>query len=255
MSIADNLRIEAPWYERLHEPVYRVRDAARYSGVHPSAVARWLHRGDPAWCGRAAGLPLSYLELADVAFATYFRRMGVPFDMIRNARRNVANHFGSNHPFAEISFKTDGHRVLMDSPRSEDERFPTVHNLEIDLLAVNTILISAGPGPSIPEAAASDPSVTDSGVWADLIEEKSSEFDYEFGLALTWHLGGRSSSVSIDPRMSFGDPAVAGIPTWVLKGRWDAGETLDVLSYDYGLPGKAVEDALRFEGVDFDSGR
>ena len=190
-----------------------------------------------------------------MAFATYFRRMGVPFDMIRNARRNVANHFGSNHPFAEISFKTDGHRVLMDNSRSEDERFPVVHNLEIDLLAVNTILISAGPGPSIPELAASDPSVTDSGVWADLIEEKSSEFDYEFGLALTWHLGGRSSSVSIDPRMSFGYPAVAGIPTWVLKGRWDAGETLDVLCYDYGLPGKAVEDALRFEGVDFDSGR
>jgi uncharacterized protein (DUF433 family) len=255
MSLSNDIEVEAPWYNRLLQPVYRVKDAARYSGVHSAAVARWLRRGDPAWWDRAPGLPLSYLELVEVAFATYFRSMGVPFDMIRNARQDVARHFGSGHPFAEIRFKDDGYRVLLDYPLREIERYSIVDEVEFRRIPARVFSLTDVPETIVPGVADSDPPVMESGVWFDLIEEKSSEFDYEFGLALTWHPVGKNSSVTIDPRMSFGDPSVGGIPTWVIKGRWEAGESLDVLGYDYGLPGKAVEDALRFEGVDFDSGR
>ena len=55
------------------------------------------------------------------------------------------------------------------------------------------------PETIVPGVADSDPPVMESGVWFDLIEEKSSEFDYEFGLALTWHPVGKNSSVTIDP--------------------------------------------------------
>ena len=255
MPLSNDIQVQVPWYERLFEPVYRVKDAARYSGSHSAAVARWLRRGDPEWWDRAPGLPLSYLELVEVAFATYFRRMGVPFHMIRNARRGFARRFGSSHPFAEISLKTDGHRVLMDYPLRELESYPIVREVAFRALPLRALRAPAIPATFVPQDANSDPPVTESGVWFDLIEEKSSEFDYEFGLALTWHPVGKDSSVTIDPRMSFGDPAVGGVPTWVIKGRWEAGESLDVLRYDYGLSGEAVEDALRFEGVDFSSGR
>ena len=254
MSLSNNIEVEAPWYNRLLEPVYRVKDAARYSGAHSAAVARWLRRGDPAWWDRAPGLPLSYLELVEVAFATYFRRMGIPFDKIRNARQDMARHFGSSHPFAEIRFKTDGYHVLLDYPPRETEPYSIVKVVELSGMSAR-VFRAYDSETIVPDFDNSDPDVTDSGVWLDLIEEKSSEFDYEFGLALTWHPVGKGSSVTIDPRMSFGDPAVGGVPTWVIKGRWEAGEALDVLQYDYGLPSKALEDALRFEGVDFDGGR
>ena len=252
MSLSNDIEVEAPWFNRLLQPVYRVKDAARYSGVHSAAVARWLHRGAPTWWDRAPGLPLSYLELVDVAFATYFRSMGVPFDIIRNARQNVARHFDSSHPFAEIRFKNDGYRVLLDYPIREIEPYSSVDEVEFRRIPARVFSL---PDTIVSRAPDSYSPVTEPGVWFDLIEEKSSEFDYELGLALTWHPVGKDSSVTIDPRMSFGDPAVGGIPTWVIKGRWEAGESLDVLGYDYGLPGKALEDALRFEGVDFDSGR
>ena len=77
------------------------------------------------------GLPLSYLELVEVAFATYFRRMGIPFDKIRNARQDMARHFGSSHPFAEIRFKTDGYHVLLDYPPRETEPYSIVKVVEL----------------------------------------------------------------------------------------------------------------------------
>ena len=255
MSPSNTIAAEAPWYNRLVEPVYRVKDAARYSGAHSAAVARWLRRGDPTWWDRTPGLPLSYLELVEVAFATYFRRMGIPFDKIRNARQDMARHLNSRHPFAEIRFKTDGYRVLVDDPLAENERYSIVEVVELGRMSSRVFRVPADAEGIDLDFDRSDPAATDSGVWLDLIEKKSSEFDYEFGLALTWHPVGKGSSVTIDPRMSFGDPAVGGIPTWTIKGRWAAGESLDVLQADYGLPSKALEDALRFEGVDFGSGR
>ena len=255
MPLSTDVEMQAPWYDRLFQPVYRVKDAARYTGVHSVAVARWLRRGDSAWWDRERGLPLSYLELVEVAFATHFRSRGVPFDLIRNARQDVARHFGSSHPFAEVRFKNDGYRVLSDYYSRESERVELIDTLWVRRTHTAIVNIGDVSGPLDPSPVAEDSPGTESGVWFDLIEEKSSEFDYDFGLALTWYPEGKSSSVTIDPRMSFGDPAVGGISTWVIKGRWEAGESLEVLEDDYGLPGKALEDALRFEGVDVDFGR
>ncbi len=253
MSFSHDLLIEAPWHERLYEPVYRVKDAARYSGVHPTAVATWLRRGNPAWSDRARGLPLSYLELVEVAFATHFRRNGVPFALIRQARTDIARHFGSSHPFADANFRTDGYRILTDYPALGNGPHLAVGGVEIRTIVASRAWFSDAPELADDGSLDSRSIDLDAGVWFDLIEEKSSEFDYDFGLALTWHPRGRRSSVTIDPRMSFGDPAVSGIPTWTIKGRWEAGESLDALRYDYRLPGRVVEDALRFEGIDFDS--
>ena len=213
----------------------------------------WIRRGDPEWLDRSPGLPLSYLELVEAAFATHFRKMGVPFDTIRNARLYAAHHFHSDYPFAELQFKTDGYRVLIRDYIVEKELHSKPRRIEdygVDAATLRIDFHSAGVSRQTPFP---NPSAPDSGVWLDLIEEKSSEFDYDFGLALTWHPEGQKSEVTIDPRTSFGDPSVNGIPTWVIKGRWEAGETLDALGHDYGLPGKVIKDALRFEGADLSS--
>ena len=74
-------------------------------------------------------------------------------------------------------------------------------------------------------------------------------FDYEYELAIRWHLAGRESPVVIDPRIAFGAPAIRGIPTWILRGRWVAGESLEDIQEDFGLTQDEIVGGLGFEGI------
>jgi uncharacterized protein (DUF433 family) len=58
-----------------------------------------------------------------------------------------------------------------------------------------------------------------------------------------------AQTVVIDPRVSFGRPTVAGsgITTSILVRRIDAGETIEHLAHDYGLPVEKISDAVLFE--------
>lgn len=88
--------------------------------------------------------------------------------------------------------------------------------------------------------------------WQDAIGRRFEQFDYVDGIALVWHLRGRDNPVLIDPRVSFGEPMVNGIPTWVLKGRWDAGESVPDIKRDFRLSEDNIHHALKFEGVNAD---
>ena len=87
--------------------------------------------------------------------------------------------------------------------------------------------------------------------WKDVVSERFHQFDYDNGIALVWHLASRKSPVMIDPRVSFGAPSVGGVPTWALKGRWDAGEGIADIQVDFGLSEEDTRFGLLFEGVDF----
>ena len=58
---------------------------------------------------------------------------------------------------------------------------------------------------------------------------------------------GDTSQVVIDPRISFGAPTAAGIPTQVIAGRYEAGETPNDIASDFAISEVAVWDALHFE--------
>jgi uncharacterized protein (DUF433 family) len=76
------------------------------------------------------------------------------------------------------------------------------------------------------------------------------EFEYEHeGIVLKWHVAGTGSPIIIDPRISFGTPTVHGTPTWIIKGRWDAGESDTDIAEDFQIGKDEVREALRFEGV------
>ena len=86
--------------------------------------------------------------------------------------------------------------------------------------------------------------------WKDIIG-RLQEFEYERrGVVVRWHITGPGSKIVLDPRIAFGAPAVDGTPTWVLKGRWQSGESLDEIADDFGLKEAEVKTALEFEGVD-----
>ena len=215
-------RQEQPWFRRLYLPTYKVRDAARYAGTSPQSVANWHYRGEPVLPGRKRRRPLNYLELVEVAFVAFFRKHDVPMSRIRNAIKYLAQYFGKENPLVEYEFKTEGMHILM-----EYNKFDPDTSLE-------RLVVTDRFGQL---------------AWSDLFKGKFAEFDYEYEIALRWHPAGRDSLVLIDPRIAFGAPMVHGLPTWVLKGRWNAHETFSEIQDEFGLPEQAVRDGLVFEGI------
>jgi uncharacterized protein (DUF433 family) len=59
----------------------------------------------------------------------------------------------------------------------------------------------------------------------------------------------RGADVIIDPRLSFGRPVLDGygLRTSILAERFQAGEKIEELAKDYGVPAEAIENAIRCE--------
>ena len=201
------------WRARLEVPNYEVREAARYAHVHSNTVSRW-HK-DTTLGEREHRAKLSYLQLIELAVAASCREAGMSLPDIRAARAYYAGRFETKHPFATLRLKTDGVDLAIDAGA--------------DLLIGNK-------GGQL--------------AWKSFIGAKFKEFDYEGGLAARWHVAGTQSPVVIDPRVRFGAPHVSGIPTWLLKDRWIAGEPLDEITDDLSLKQSEVFAALKFEGLD-----
>jgi uncharacterized protein (DUF433 family) len=86
--------------------------------------------------------------------------------------------------------------------------------------------------------------------WKAIIGDRLMEFEYEGDLAVRWHVAGEDSPIEIDPQVAFGAPAVRGKPTWLVRDRWNAGESIDYIARDLGLRAPDVRAALKFESVD-----
>lgn len=211
-----------PWYERLFLPSYRVSEAARYTGAHPNTVAAWHRGANPLLSDLERREGLSYLQLVEVAFVSFFRNVGLPMNKIRTARRYLSEEFKSEFPFTRYQFMTDGAYILMDY---------------------------FGARESVRERRVVATSKYGQLAWTNLLGEKFTEFDYQYEIALRWHPAGRKSQVTIDPRMRFGQPSVQGLETWAIRGSYDAGETPDRIAEDYQITVHGVLDALQFEGV------
>jgi uncharacterized protein (DUF433 family) len=221
------------WRARLFVPNYRIREAARYARLSPQTVAKWHGKPGsnrkPTLSTKEKGAALSYLQLIEVAVVSSFRKAGLTLKKIEAAREYLAKQLEAEFPFAEYRFKTDGKDLWMDYAQFEAN-------------AGDKTLLAASRGGQL--------------AWSNIIG-RLHEFDYENdgGLAIRWHVAGRDESVIIDPRIQFGSPSVEGVATWAFKGRWEAGEELDDIADDFGVSNSDVLAALRFEGVDAESGR
>jgi uncharacterized protein (DUF433 family) len=214
-------RLDHPWLRRLYLPAYQIAEAADYAQISSRTVIAWhkiesalLHERDR----RAA---LSYMQLIEVAVVAAFRKAGVPMPRIRAARAYAARELKSEFPFAEYRFKENGKHLFLDSAEVTD-------------LNTNTVIQADQNGQL---------------AWESVIG-RLHEFEYEApGIVLKWHVAGPSSPIIIDPRISFGAPAVKGTPTWVIKGRYEAGESDSDIAEDFGIKKNEVRAALKFEGV------
>jgi len=226
MSDLVAVRGTEPWRRRLLLPTYTIADAARYIGGSHQLVSSWFYRETQTGVtlpGKQHGEPLSYYQLIEVAVVSTFRKLGVHLENIRKARQYLAQMFNAEYPLTEYRFKTEGLHILLDLSQFEHDE---------DLR-----LVIADKGGQL--------------AWEEVMENRLLEFDYEDGgIAVKWHPAGRESLVVIDPRVAFGAPNVSGIPTWILKGRHSAGESVIDIGEDFGLDETAIKDAWKFEGID-----
>jgi len=216
-------RTDQPWLRRLYLPSYQIAEAAKYAGIAPQTVAAWHKIEQQLLSTREEKASLSYMQLIEVAVVAAFRKIGVPLKNIRATREYARHHLKSEYPFATFRFKEEARHLYLDSNQLQD----------------------VAPGTVVQ---------TDQGgqlAWETVIG-RLREFDYEDeheGLALKWHVAGRSSPIIIDPRIAFGTPSVKGTPTWIIKGRWDAGESDSDIAEDFRIDRSDVKEALKFEGV------
>ncbi|QKC83292.1 hypothetical protein EB232_18195 [Mesorhizobium sp. NZP2077] len=170
------------------------------------------------------------MQVIELGVVAAMRKAGVPLKSIRDARDYLAAEFGSQQPFAEYRFKTDGKQLVLNS----EDLDPTVKNRLI-------IVSEAGQY-----------------AWKEILQQLLREFEYapdDKGVVVRWRVAGVDEPVSIDPRVAFGAPQVSGVPTWVLRERWGSGEGLKDIAEDFTLEPHLVMSALRFEGVAVDPDR
>ena len=209
------------WMKRLETPAYRVTDAARYAGLRPAAISEWFRRSGPSLPHRDRGLPLSYLELIEVAFVATFKSLNVPMRDIRRVRDCLARVLESEYPFSARDFKSKGLPSIL---RESSGQLNAVDLRRIVVFEHRKYV-----------------------AWNSIVKSRFSQFDYDYGMVVRWHLVGRRSRVAIDPRIAFGDPMVSGLATWVIKGRCEAGYSADEISAEYQIDEADVRDALDFE--------
>ena len=213
-------RLNEPWRRRLLLPTYQISEAANYARVAPQTVIAW-HKIEAALLKqRDKRSALNYMQLIEVAVVAAFRKAGVPMPRIRKARAYAAHELKSEFPFAEYGFKENGKHLFLDSA-------------QIDVKS-GTALSADQHGQL---------------AWESVIG-RLREFDYEKeGIVLRWHVAGPASPIIIDPRISFGAPAIKGTPTWIIRGRYDAGESDSDIADDFGIKKDEVREALKFEGA------
>lgn len=223
MSLASSGPEEA-WRGRLRVPHYQVAEAARYAQLATATIVGWQKQ---VISDREVGSELSYFQLIEVAVVSAMRKGGIRMNEIRATRAWMQDRFKSEYPFAQYRFKHDGKSLWL-----SDKDIPGVGKKRGHL-------IRTGRQGQL--------------AWAAIIG-RLKEFDYERqGIVVRWRVGGSGSSVAIDPRISYGSPAVRGVPTWIIKGRWDAGEDVREIAEDFGLKERDVSDALKFEGMDLNA--
>jgi uncharacterized protein (DUF433 family) len=215
-----------PWRRRLYLPAYSLKESARYAKTSSNVVSHWYYykgAAGPAITGKEKGKPLSYLQLIEIAFVSTMRKQNISLQKIRKAREYISQTFGVEYPFAELRWKTEGKHLLI-------ELADIMGDSELGKLIVAD---KAGQ-----EA------------WKPVMAERFKEFEYEDNLAMKWYVRGVNNPIIIDPRISFGAPTIHGLPTWTLKGRHEAGETVEEIKDDFCIDVNDIITGLNFEGID-----
>lgn len=219
-----------------HDPLlsgfYTPAEAARLLRVDNSRrVSRWVvghAHGDAVIAadhgmvaGRAA---LSFLDMMEVRFLEHFRKQGVSLQTLRRAVVRARAEMNTPHPFAasNLRFLTDRKTVFGHAAEdTKDKRTWDLVSSQYEMYeAIEDVLA------------------------------KGVAFDPRSGLAKSFPPLLEFPTVTVNPRVSYGKPAVgeSGIPTSALFRMWKAENgRKDRVARAYGIGEADVANAIGFE--------
>lgn len=212
------------------EPRYGLADAARFARLRPQTLKRWT-AGDsyaggqqpPVLRKASPEAGLSFFDLLEAAFVRAYRERGISLQSIRSALDFAAANLEVQRPLLLERFLHDGRDLFARFQSQSDEDG----------------LMNVSRGGQV--------------AWPAAVEQYLEEIEHEGELAIRWWPEGRDRQVAIDPRYEFGWPMVpsGAIRTDLLAERWEAGERMVAIAQDFGVSEDEVEDALRYEQINY----
>ncbi len=227
--------------DRFATALYTVPEAARYLDVPASTLNSWAHgyenhppgrsavKGAPILSTlprRAARMPvIPFIGLAEGAVLTAIRRSGVSMQRIRPALEQLDNQIGLSHALASRRLYTDGAEVLFEYAESADT--PGLARAAHELVVVRN----------------------GQRVFNDVVDAylQRLEFDAQGYVRLIRLPAYQVAEIVVDPDRGFGQPIFArgGARLEDALGMFRAGEPLDVVADEFGVPRDHLEDAVR----------
>jgi uncharacterized protein (DUF433 family) len=227
--------------DRFGMPLYSVPEAAYYLGVPAPTFSTWAYgyirrpRGRRAVTGapvvtaikgdRPGVATIPFVGLAEGLVLAAIRRTGVPMQRIRPALARLEAELGLEHVLASHALYTDGAEVIYDYAEQAGDT-PEARS------ARQLVVVRKGQH-----------------VFTNVIDDYLDRVEFASdGYAELIHLPlYRIAEVVADPRRGFGQPIFAhgGAKVEDVLGTFRAGESLDALAREYGVPVAELEDALR----------
>jgi len=230
---------EAEGSVRFDVPLYSVSDAARHIDVPRSTFDTWVRGYSRRPEGRSPvigapvvtfipdhrGPTVPFVGLAEGFVLAAFREAGVPLQRIRPAITRLQEELGIAHVLASRSLYTDGAEVLYDYAEASGDTPEGKSARQLVVVRSNQRLFQ------------------------EVVDSYLRRIDFAAdGWARAIHLPQyRAADVVVDPERSFGIPIFArgAARVEVVLGRFKAGESVETLSEEFGVPADELFDALR----------
>lgn len=208
---------------RFEDGLYSKREVASYLDIPPATLGRWA--GSPhlvtTVANRGWGASVPFVGLAEAYTLKAFRAAGVSLQRIRPALAALDAEFGLGYALASQRLFTDGAEVLFD--------YATHSDSEDD---IRDLVIVRRSQP----------------VFADVVEDylKRVQFRDSYASVIPV-LGFADAGLVVDVSRGFGQPVFedGGARLSDVVSLFTAGESLDVVSEEFGLPRQRIEAALR----------
>ena len=226
--------------DRFGTPLYTVAEAARYLDVPDSTFRSWTHGYHRRSSDRAevSGAPIlttvartaaqgpviPFIGLAEGLVLTALRRSGVALQRIRPALSRLAADFGLEHALASRRLYTDGAEVLFDY--ADDTDHDTARAVR------SLVVVRNGQR-----------------VFNEVVEAYLQRVEYgQDGYPRLIELPAYAvAKVVVDPTRGFGQPIFrrGGARLEDALAMFRAGESLDTVADEYGVPPSQLEDVVR----------
>ena len=216
-------------HKAVNRPRYSLAEADRIARVTRGTASRWL-KGYPYWHSpdeRRMSQPVtpkngsqeavSFVDLMEVAAIGRLRDKGFSLKRIRQINAYCQVYFKTPRPLVTERFRVSGQDVFVG-----EETFG--------------VLVNVGR-----EAGMR--------AWEEVLEPFLEDVEYEEELVRRWWPLGRDAGILVDADYGFGLPVIegTGIRTEIIAERTRAGDSVDEITYDFGVTAEQIEDALRWE--------